>query len=138
MTWIEPTRGSTVGVADAFMAVRDRFVALELKCARPSLPGHPIIVDFRPVQRHWHGWATMTGIQTFALIASNSSPRDPSQVWLIDMASVEASSPLKGPVVIPADKYYDAYRKPLSSGGKLQWALGHRAAWVDTGPCLII
>jgi hypothetical protein len=53
-------------------------------------------------------------------------------VWLVDMMGYQDR-----PVVIDTKKYYDAYRRPLTPQKKLQWLLGHRAAWADFGVALI-
>lgn len=128
VTWVEPNRGSTLGVADAFLSVGDRFVAVELKLADATG-----VVNFRPVQRHWHGLAAFNNISTFCLVAWNPGSREPSRVLLVDMMSAGYD-----PVVIATRKHYDSYRKGLTPGKKLQWALAHRRAWADIGLALIV
>lgn len=131
VTWVEPNRGSTLGVADAFLSVGDRFVAVELKLADATNEA-----NLRPVQRHWHLRASFNGIPTFCLVATNGGKGQPSRVWLVDMMTALTS--IEGRVVIDMKNYYDSYRKPLTPAKKLQWLLGHRDAWAYPGVALIL
>ena len=67
ITWVEPSRGSTAGAADAFLAYRSRLWPIEAKVATPGLKGkiQPVV---RPLQRNWHRRMAASGVETFLLI----------------------------------------------------------------------
>lgn len=61
ITFIEPGKGSDIGVSDCLLTMDGRLVPLELK------RGSAVLAQLRPSQRAWHRDQLANGVGTFGL-----------------------------------------------------------------------
>ena len=61
ITFIEPGKGSDIGVSDCLLTMDGRLVPLELK------RGSDVLSQLRPSQRAWHRDQLANGVDTFGL-----------------------------------------------------------------------
>lgn len=59
VSFVEPARGSDVGLPDTFVVINRHHVALELK------RGKSVVRELRPSQRLWHKSAILMGVKTY-------------------------------------------------------------------------
>lgn len=70
ITFIEPGKGSDIGITDCLMNIDRRLVPIELK------RGSAVLTQLRPSQRAWHRDQLANGVQTFGLtLVDNGSVR---------------------------------------------------------------
>ena len=59
VSFVEPARGSDVGLPDTFVVIKRHHTALELK------RGKSVVRELRPSQRLWHKTAILMGVRTY-------------------------------------------------------------------------
>jgi hypothetical protein len=66
VSFVEPARGSDVGLPDTFVVVDGHHTALELK------RGNSVVRELRPTQRLWHKTAILIGAKTYGATLRSS------------------------------------------------------------------
>lgn len=80
LSWIEPTRGSSVGVPDVLVPLYPRLIPMELKINKQKSNARWFKTDVRPAQIRYHQSLAEDMMMSVFLVANGT--RDDFGVWL--------------------------------------------------------